>query len=141
MIESLLDRRRAAGLEITGELALADPERGDSGLDPELETTVYRLVQEALTNTVKHARASRACVTLRQTDGELLIEVQDDGVGFDTNAQTAGFGLAGMRERVYLAGGGLELQSGKHGTVVRARLPTRREAERQARSGADQVAS
>jgi signal transduction histidine kinase len=140
-IEALLQRRRNEGLEIVGELALADPERGDSGLDPELETTVYRLVQESLTNTVKHSRARRVRVAVGQADSDLLIEVTDDGVGFDTQAQTAGFGLAGMRERVYLASGSLELHSGQEGTVVRVRLPARREAEGPIRSGADQMAS
>jgi len=136
-IEALLERRRSAGLEIVSELALADPERGDSGLDPELETTAYRLVQEALTNTVKHARAAKVRVTVGAADGEVLIEVQDDGVGFDTEAQTAGFGLVGMRERVYLAGGTLELRSGEGGTVVRARLPSVTGAPGSLRTGAD----
>jgi signal transduction histidine kinase len=140
-IESLLERRREAGLRIVSELALADPERGDSGHDPELETTVYRLVQEALTNTVKHARATNVHVRVAQTDREVLIEVTDDGAGFDTDAQTTGFGLAGMRERVYLAGGTLELKSSEVGTVVRARLPTRRRGDGAGRSGADQTAT
>jgi signal transduction histidine kinase len=140
-IESLLQRLREAGLEIVSELALADPDRGHSVLDPELETAVYRLVQEALTNTVKHAQASSVRVAVGQTDSEVLIEVRDDGVGFDPDTRTAGFGLAGMRERVYLAGGSLELRSGEQGTVVRCRLPVRREAVGESRSGADQVAS
>jgi signal transduction histidine kinase len=67
----------------------------------------------------------------------VLIEVQDDGVGFDTEAETAGFGLVGMRERVYLAGGTLELQSGEGGTVVRARLPSVTGAQGSIRTGAD----
>jgi GAF domain-containing protein len=103
----------AANAVVIKRSVVADPERGDSGLDPELETTAYRLVQEALTNTVKHAQAAQVRVTVGEADGEVLIEVQDDGVGFDTEAQTAGFGLVGMRERVYLAGGRLELQSGE----------------------------
>jgi signal transduction histidine kinase len=122
-VKALLDRRRAAGLEIVGELALPDPERGGAGLDPELETTVYRLVQEALANVVKHARATIVRVSVGLTDGEVVVSVQDDGVGFDAGAQTAGFGLAGMRERVYLAGGTLEITSDPGGSVVRARLP------------------
>jgi signal transduction histidine kinase len=140
-IESLLERRRSAGLEIVSELALADPERGNSRLDPELETTAYRVVQEALTNIVKHAQAAQARVTVGEADGEVLIEVQDDGVGFDTEAHSAGFGLVGIRERVYLAGGRLELQSGEGGTVVRARLPSNTGARGSTRSDADQFAS
>jgi len=137
-IEALLERRRQTGLEIIEELSLPEPE---APLDPELETTVYRLLQETLTNIAKHAQASIVHVTAHVGDDVVTIEVQDDGVGFDTKARTSGFGLAGMRERVYLAGGRLELRSGESGTVVRARLPLRRAVEEAKRSGADQVAS
>jgi signal transduction histidine kinase len=126
-IEALLDRRRAAGLEITGNVALEEVASRGSRLDPQLETTIYRLVQESLTNVVKHARARRARVSVAAVDGEVRIEVQDDGVGFDPSKHTDGFGLAGMRERVYLAGGSVELESGETGTRVRARLPQRGE--------------
>ena len=58
--------------------------------------------------------------------GDLItIEIRDNGVGFDLDAGTEGFGLAGIRERVYLSGGSLELESGEGGTVLRAVLPTR----------------
>ena len=76
-----------------------------------MQTTVYRLLQEALTNITKHARANTVRVTLKQSDGELSIEVQDDGQGFDTSAQSSGFGLLGMHERVGLAGGTLSISS------------------------------
>ncbi len=65
-------------------------------MDGEMQTTVYRLLQEALTNITKHARANTVRVPVRQNDGELSIEVQDDGQGFDTSAQSSGFGLVGM---------------------------------------------
>ncbi len=74
------------------------------------------------------------------TDGELVVEVSDDGVGFDPEAQTTGFGLAGMRERVYLADGTLEVISGERGSLVRVRLPARRKLS-DAPSVADQAAS
>jgi signal transduction histidine kinase len=134
-IEALLERRRHAGLEIVEEL----PPPGEAKLDPELETTIYRLLQEALTNVTKHARASTVHVKLDVGDQAVTVEVRDDGVGFDTDATTSGFGLAGMRERVYLAGGTLELRSNPDGTEVRVRLPIRQQAGE--RSGADQVAS
>lgn len=118
-IDALLDRRRAAGLEIVSEVALDDLD----GLDPELETTIYRVLQEALTNIVKHARAGSVRVSVQVVDGEVRLEVADDGEGFDVEARTTGFGLSGMRERVYLAGGSLEVQSGEAGTTVWARLP------------------
>lgn len=139
-IEALLDRRRDAGLEISSHLALPDP--GDPGLDPELETTVYRLVQEALTNVVKHARAGSARVSIDTSDGEVTIEVEDDGDGFDTGSHTNGFGLAGMRERVYLARGRLEIESRKgSGTLVRVHLPMARRGAGALRSSADQASS
>jgi signal transduction histidine kinase len=140
-IEALLDRRRDAGLEIVSELALPRSSSGGTGLDPQLETTVYRLVQEALTNVVKHAHATAARVSIDVSDEEITIEVQDDGVGFDPGAQTSGFGLAGMRERAYLAGGTLELEATQPGTLVRARLPEARSAEAEAVSRPGQPAS
>ncbi len=124
-IEALLDRGRDGGLEIQREVTL--PAAGN--FDAELETTIYRIVQEALTNVVKHARASSMQVLIDQLDGEVMIEVNDDGVGFDVGAPTAGHGLAGMRERVYLAGGSLELESNEAGTRVRVRLPARDSTE------------
>jgi signal transduction histidine kinase len=138
-IKALVDRRREGGLDIESALGLPDPERGGEGLAPELETTVYRLVQEALTNVVKHARASTVRVSVGLAGGEVVVEVQDDGVGFEPGAQTAGFGLAGMNERVYLAGGTLELTSDPTGSLMRARLPVQR-PEGQTGSVADQMA-
>jgi signal transduction histidine kinase len=139
-IEALLDRRRESGLEIVSELALPDPKAGPTGLSADLETTVYRLVQEALTNVAKHARAENVRVTVGLSDDEVAIAVHDDGVGFDTEARTTGFGLTGMRERVYLAGGTLVIEPANPGTAVRIRLPARA-PEDAAQSGADQLAS
>jgi signal transduction histidine kinase len=135
-IEALLERRRVAGLEIAAELSLGD----DEVLDPELETTIYRLLQEALTNIVKHAHANHVRVLVRVTPADVVVEVEDDGDGFDTDAQTSGFGLAGMSERVYLAGGRLDVESGDRGTTVRAQLPVSDDGSA-ARSNADQMAS
>ena len=105
-IEALLDRHREqSGFEIDGELSLPGSTRDEPRLSEDLETTVYRLVQEALTNVAKHARANRVRVAVKESDGELLIEVQDDGAGFDPDLAGEGFGLAGMRERAALAGG------------------------------------
>ena len=124
-IEALLDRHREqSGFEIDGEIALPAPSSAERRLSEELETTVYRLAQEALTNVAKHARAKRVRVAVKESDGELTIEVQDDGGGFDADLAHEGFGLAGMRERAVLAGGTLSIQSGEHGTLLRACLPT-----------------
>jgi len=121
-IEALIERRRAGGLEIEAELELPAPPE-PSQLSVELETTVYRLVQESLTNVVKHARAEHCSVSIRLQEGDVHVEVADDGAGFDPVARNSGFGLAGMRERIYLAGGVLHLNSGAGGTLVRARIP------------------
>ena len=109
-IEALLDRHREqSGFVLVGELALPGPSAGEERLDGDLETTVYRMVQEALTNVAKHARAEHVRVAIGVADGELRIEVQDDGAGFDPDAADEGFGLAGMRERAALAGGSLSV--------------------------------
>jgi signal transduction histidine kinase len=68
-------------------------------------------------------------VSLASIDGEVRIEVQDNGVGFDPGERTDGFGLAGMRERVYLADGSIELASGQSGTLLRVRLPQRKSGD------------
>jgi signal transduction histidine kinase len=122
-IEALLERRGEGPLEIARRLDLPDPTPGSPTFDPELETTVYRLVQEALTNVVKHAHATRVDVNVTASDERVTIEVVDDGTGFDVAAHTEGFGLAGMRERVYLYGGGLEIESSERGTRLIATLP------------------
>ncbi len=141
-IEALLDRcAEQSELEIERDLALGLAGAGGGRLDPELETAAYRLVQEALTNVVKHAKAGRVRVTVAEPDGELLIEVEDDGVGFDQASVERGFGLAGMSERVSLAGGSMRISSGSGGTLLSARLPVRHASEPAAMSPADQAAS
>ncbi|MGD1050759.1 MAG: GAF domain-containing sensor histidine kinase [Solirubrobacteraceae bacterium] len=137
-LEALLDRRRQhAGLAVAMELDLPDPAAGGR-LPPELESTIYRLVQESLTNVVKHARAHSARVAVSATDSVVRIDVEDDGVGFSPEAHAAGFGLEGMRERVYLVGGTLDLKSGEHGTLVHVELPL---AGGAARAGSQLAAS
>jgi signal transduction histidine kinase len=125
-IEGLFDRHRGqSGFHLEGELDLSDPAVGQQRLEEQLETAVYRLVQEALTNVAKHAQASCVRVTVSESDGQLSVVVQDDGSGFDPNAASHGFGLAGMQERVNLAGGTLSIESSEHGTLLRAHLPAR----------------
>lgn len=124
-LEALLEHRNEGPLEVRHRLRLPDPDVAERVLDPELETTVYRFVQEALTNIVKHARATTVKVDVSAGEDEVTIAVQDNGVGFDVGAHHDGFGLEGMRERVYLAGGSLEIESGDGGTRVRATLPAR----------------
>jgi len=120
-IEALVGRVSAVqGLEIACDV---DVPRADARVGSDLETTIYRLVQEALTNVAKHAQAQHARVLVRGADGHISVEVSDDGAGFDPDATMAGFGLAGMRERVQLSGGELTVTPGEKGTTVRAELP------------------
>jgi signal transduction histidine kinase len=121
-LASLAQRTAAGnGLEVRAEVDLPDDRR----LTPEAETTVYRVVQESLTNVVKHAHAAAVDLSVRCDGREVEIRVADDGVGFDPDgADATGFGLLGMRERVELAGGELSVRPGREaGTVIRARLP------------------
>jgi len=122
-LEALLDRHRErSGLEIDSELELRRGAR-DERLDVDLEMCAYRLVQEALTNVAKHADAVHVRVRVAESGEEVRIEVHDDGAGFDTAATSAGFGLAGMHERVSLVGGTLSIESGGQGTLLCAVLP------------------
>ena len=96
------------------------PER----LPEEVETALYRIVQESLTNVIKHAHATRVSVLLTRKKGSVAAVVEDDGRGFDPAAvPDGGFGLVGMRERVAALGGRLELESGGRGTTVAAEVP------------------
>jgi signal transduction histidine kinase len=106
------------GIVVDFEAAL--PER----LPEEVETALYRTVQECLTNVVKHARAGRVSVLLRRRNGSVAAVVEDDGAGFDPAlGREGGFGLVGMRERLALLGGRLEIESGDRGTTVAASVP------------------
>ncbi len=125
-VEVLVERVQSRGaLEVELDIDLAyEAGREPTRHTPELEATVYRTVQEALTNIVKHAEATRARVLVEETGETIAITVEDDGVGFDDKAAHDGFGLLGMSERVALAGGELSISSSVgRGTRVRATLP------------------
>jgi signal transduction histidine kinase len=112
--------------------------RAETRLLPEVESTVYRIVQEGLTNAGKHAGASTVAVGVVERGQTVEVSVSDDGVGFDVEAVEGGFGLIGMTERLGLVDGALELRSepGK-GTTVAATVPARRaQAEPAARTRA-----
>ena len=129
---ALVDRLRTAGLEVDVDVELASEHgRADQRLTSELETAVYRIVQEALTNAVKHGGAARAVVEVRDDRAFVDVSVRDDGSGFDPTGSTDGFGVLGMRERAELLSGSLQIDSAPGaGTTVTARFPvTRRQAE------------
>jgi signal transduction histidine kinase len=123
-IESLARRTATVeGLTVETNVDLGLERR--ARLDPEIESALYRIAQEALTNVGRHAGASRVEITLLERDGRIELVVSDDGAGFDTATEHGGFGLVGMHERVALAGGRLEIESQPgEGTVLRAKLPS-----------------
>jgi signal transduction histidine kinase len=126
-LEALVERVRTThGLDVTTTVKLArDGSRREQRLDPDLETTIYRMVQESLTNVARHAQAEHVGVEVVQSADEVLVSVRDDGKGFDSNVPVSGFGLTGMRERIALAGGRLDISSPESGgTLVQAVLPT-----------------
>jgi two-component system, NarL family, sensor histidine kinase DevS len=127
-LQALARRMQAIdGLDVQIEIDLG-PEQDPHRLDPELESTIYRVVQEALTNVSRHAQASRAVVSIDERDGIVRASVIDDGVGLPDadrlgprgDGLEGGFGMSGMRERAELVGGELELvpAPGK-GTMMR----------------------
>lgn len=101
-------------------------------LDKHLETTVFRLVQEALTNVARHAKATRVCLVVcrqrtAQSD-ELLVSIADDGIGFDIEHDSRGVGLISMRERAVALCGSCTIVTGpNNGTSVEVRIPLERE--------------
>jgi signal transduction histidine kinase len=123
-LDKLLDQVREAGLPV--ELST---EGKPVELAPGVDLSAYRIIQEALTNALKHAGPARAWVVVRYGDKDLELQIENDG-RTDGNAEPSGHGLVGMKERVAVYGG--ELESGPRpggGFAVRARLPIGAEAE------------
>ncbi|HEX7184916.1 MAG TPA: sensor histidine kinase [Thermoanaerobaculia bacterium] len=108
----------------------------DERLDPEVETLVFRLIQEALTNVLRHSGVDRAQVAVSRAGGRLELRVADHGRGFDVQAAltgreaATGSGLRGMRDRLELFGGRLEISSTGEGTLVSAAVPLLEELEK-----------
>jgi signal transduction histidine kinase len=109
-LEGLAERSTRGGLTVDVRCELAH-EHGHAStrLAPELETALYRIAQEALTNAARHGGASRVVIDVCEDASSIQLSVSDDGGGFDPRAETKGFGLLGIRERVELLGGELEL--------------------------------
>ena len=124
-VDGLARRARAAGLGVELRV-VGDPVALPAGID----LTAYRIVQEALTNALKHAGSARASVTVSYEPNEVVLSIEDDGEGsregFELGDSGGGHGLVGMRERAALYGG--IVQAGRRrggGFAVHARLPTR----------------
>jgi len=104
-------------------------------LSREVETSVFRVVQEAFNNIVRHSHAKKAMVTLHFDDGSVVLDIKDDGVGFDFEAairskeRPRGLGLLGMNERVELIGGKINVSSSSQGTQIHIEIPQKEEVK------------
>jgi signal transduction histidine kinase len=125
---ALVDRVRTPDLQVDVNVDLAlEGNRATSRLVSELETGVYRIVQEALSNAVKHGEASRAMVEVIEDDLSVRVTVRDNGEGFDQSVTTSGFGLLGMRERAELLAGEITIESAPgEGATITATFPVHR---------------
>jgi signal transduction histidine kinase len=115
---------KRGGIEITMGTQPPDFPR----LAPELETTLFRVIQEALTNVFRHSRASKACVMLERKESEIAVRVHDDGVGVpdeiaEFRPDSIGVGIGGMRQRIKELGGELQLRKAHPGTIVEVVIP------------------
>jgi len=132
-IRDLADRARDRGLEVELTIDLADEQERRPDHASELETAMYRIVQEAITNAIKRGNARRIAVEIEEDQSSLRVIVRDDGDGFDPTADMNGYGLLGMQERTKLLGGTFSIESAPaQGTTVRAELPSQRGREAQA---------
>jgi signal transduction histidine kinase len=119
-LERLIDTySRRTGLTVDSHLAGLEPR-----LPEPVESALYRIVQEALTNIAKHAGASTVSVVTRRDDARIVMVVEDNGEGFDVSKPAEGLGLVSMRERAELLGGSLRVESdADHGTTLVVEVP------------------
>jgi signal transduction histidine kinase len=99
----------------------------DDRLAPDIETTLYRIAQEALNNVAKHSRATKVDVMLERRPDSVMLTIEDDGIGFDAEGETGrgqGFGLIGMQERAALVGATLQIETAVgQGASILVRMP------------------
>jgi signal transduction histidine kinase len=130
-IEDLAERARRDGLDVELRIELAEGWVGRRSTD--IETTLYRIVQEALTNARKHGGAGHVLVEIEDYEHCVHLAVRDDGQGFDPHVKADGFGLHIMGERAELLGGTLEIDSAPgRGTQITVDLPTHRSSSERA---------
>jgi len=124
-LQALAEESSARGkIEVAAKIEIGAGAGEETGSDE--ERIVYRLVQEALTNVIKHAHASHVDVSATEGEGEVRISIRDDGEGFDPSVAADGRGLTGMRERIELFGGSIEVSSKPgEGTEIAATVPLR----------------
>ena len=124
-LEGLSER---SGIEIR--LEVDPPDLGR--LKPDLETAIFRIIQEALTNMFRHSGAHNGDVSLREKEGHIVVTVRDDGKGIEEQVvqlrpESVGVGIGGMRQRVSELGGRLRLANANPGTIVEVVVPSRRQ--------------
>jgi signal transduction histidine kinase len=119
-LPAALERLVNGFAEQTGATVELESRLGDDRLPADVETALYRIVQEALTNVVKHAQAERVSIVLQRKDGIVTAVIEDDGRGFPSGDGAGGLGLVGMKERVELVQGRLKIETaeGKGTTLV-----------------------
>jgi signal transduction histidine kinase len=108
---------------------IESPPREFPRFKPELETAIFRIIQEALTNVFRHSGARKAWVTIATTHDQIAVTVQDDGKGISENIVefrpgSVGIGIGGMRQRVKEFGGEVRLRNANPGTLVEVSIPT-----------------
>jgi PAS domain S-box-containing protein len=123
-LEGLSER---SGIEIRLEVKPPDLSR----LKPDIETAIFRIIQEALTNIFRHSGARNGCVSLIESDGRVVVTVRDDGKGIEEQViqlrpDSVGVGIGGMRQRVSELGGSLRLANANPGTIVEVVIPSQR---------------
>lgn len=120
-VQELVDAARGAGVEVTTDITATPSE-----LSAPVDAAAYRVIQESITNVVRHAGATHAQVKAEVSDGRLQISVTDNGRGSAAHGETGGYGMAGMTERVRLLGGSLTTRSfANAGFAVEAIIPAR----------------
>jgi signal transduction histidine kinase len=123
-LEAALDRLIGNFGEQTGLTVDFAAGLGEEQLPGEIATALYRIVQEGLTNIVKHAHARRVSILVTRQNERVALVIEDDGRGFDPERPAEGFGIQGMRERVELIGGTLRVESGAEaGTTIAVEVP------------------
>jgi signal transduction histidine kinase len=123
-LEGLSER---SGIEIRLEVKPSDLGR----LKADIETAIFRIIQEALTNMFRHSGARNGSVSLSEADGRIVVTVRDDGKGIEEQViqlrpDSVGVGIGGMRQRVTELGGSLRLANANPGTIVEVVIPSRR---------------
>jgi signal transduction histidine kinase len=123
-LAAALERLASTFSDQTGTSVELESRLGEERLPADVETVLYRIVQEALTNVVKHAHAHHVSIVLQRKEGAVTAVIEDDGRGFATGDQSDGLGLIGMKERVELVNGRLEIESGAGaGTTLVVEVP------------------